>query len=486
MRTACESGDAGLPCLPGCSGSLDNMISRSLALAFALGLLLASQPMFAASDANSDPPLSRAGLFEDDVPKGEKAVDSGVNLNGFAEFKLAYTTPHPAHWSRVLTRVQLEATGAFSPNVKWKLSGRVDYDAVYSLTDFYSSSVADNARLNFFARENYLDVGANEWDFRFGRQHIVWGEMVNLFAADVVSAKDLREFVLPDFAIIRIPQWAARAEYSKNDFHAELIWIPVASYNKIGVPGAQFYSYPPPPPAGYAQVILDEQFPNRSLAHTNYGVRLSLLRNGWDVAGYYYGSMDQSPTFYRTIVNDPQPTFVYQPRHDRINQGGFTLAKDFGFAVLKAETVYTQGRKYNVNTLAVPDGVVEQNTFDWVVGLDLSLPQFPDTRLNLQGFQRIYGNYDSGSSADRLGYDKYENGYSIYASTLLGQGWEGSMLWGSSVNRTDWMLRVALNRTFDRNWRIQFGLDRFNGSPQSLFGQFTHSSRVYSQLSYAF
>lgn len=498
---------------PDCDAQNPDGLQRSAGLgvvtvrlwAFATGLLLltVAPTSLAASDAGSGPPTSRESLFDDTDAAGsppksreslfddtdaatDKGGGSGTKLSGFAEVELAYTTPSPAHWSRLLTRLQLDATGAFSPDVNWKLSGRVDYDAVYNLTNFYLPSVADNARLNFFARENYLDIGANDWDFRLGRQHIVWGEMVGLFAADVVSAKDLREFILPDFAIVRIPQWATRAEYSKNDFHAELVWIPIATYNKIGVPGAQFYSYPPAPPPGFAEVIQDEQFPSNSLSHTNYGVRLSLLRNGWDVAGYYYGSMDQSPTFFRTIVNDPQPTFVYQPRHDRINQGGFTLAKDFGFGVLKAETVYTQGRKYNVNTLSTPDGLVSQNTVDWVVGFDFSLPALPDTRLNVQGIQRIYLNYDSGIGEDVYGYAKYENGYSVYTSTQFGQGWEATMQWAASLNRNDWMLRLSLARTFEKNWRAQVGVDLFDGSPQSLFGQYSNSKRVYGQLFYSF
>ena len=70
-------------------------------------------------------------------------------------------------------------------------------------------------------RETYLDVSAGDWDFRLGRQQIVWGEMVGLFFADVVSAKDLREFVLPDFDYLRIPQWSVRTEYFKGDFHGE-------------------------------------------------------------------------------------------------------------------------------------------------------------------------------------------------------------------------------------------------------------------------
>ncbi|MBK7417568.1 MAG: hypothetical protein IPJ38_23335 [Dechloromonas sp.] len=38
------------------------------------------------------------------------------------------------------------------------------------------------------------------------------------------------------------------------------------------------------------------------------------------------------------------------------------------------------------------DGVAQQNTVDWVAGLDFSLPA--ESRLNLQVFQRQYMNYD--------------------------------------------------------------------------------------------
>ena len=51
----------------------------------------------------------------------------------------------------------------------------------------------------------------------------------------------MREFILPAFDILRIPQWAVRAEYSKNDFHAEVLWIPVPTLDEIGKPGADFY-----------------------------------------------------------------------------------------------------------------------------------------------------------------------------------------------------------------------------------------------------
>jgi hypothetical protein len=339
--------------------------------------------------------------------------------------------------------------------------------------------VRRDQRVNVFVRENYVDIGAGNWDFRLGRQHIVWGEMVGLFFADVVSAKDLREFILPDFETIRIPQWAARAEYFSGDFHAEAVWIPVPSYDEIGKPGAEFYPALSPVPPGFATLVDNEQFPKRKLDHTDYGLRLSMLKYGWDVSAFYYGSMDAAPTFYRQIVTTPEPAFVYQPRHDRIDQFGGTLAKDLGPAVFKAEAVFTRGRSYNVLRLEDNDGVVRQNTLDIVGGLDFPLPA--DTRLNVQVFNRTFFDHDP----DIL-YKRNEPGFSVLLNRKLTGSLEAEVLYIASVNRTDWMIRPRLLWNFRPNWQAIGGVDIFGGASLGLFGQFDNRDRVYTEVRYSF
>jgi hypothetical protein len=350
---------------------------------------------------------------------------------------------------------------------------------VYDLTHFYPGDVAHDQRATLRAHENYVDVSAGDWDFRIGRQNIVWGEMVGLFFADVVSAKDLREFVLPDFSIIRIPQWAARGEYFKGDFHAEAIFIPVATYDEIGKPGAEFFPAPPPPPAGYAERFENEQFPRRRLANSNYGLRLSMLRNGWDGSVFYYRSMDAQATFYRTIVSVPEPTFVYTARHDRIDQWGGTIAKDFGPSVFKAEAVFTRGRKYNVLRLSDEDGVVPQNTVDLVGGLDFTLPS--DSRLNIQLIERVYFNHDPDTI-----FKRSEPGFSVLVNRKFSDRLEAEMLYVASLNRTDWMLRPRVKWNLRPDLGLVFGIDIFEGKPLGLFGQFDNRDRVYTELRYSF
>ncbi len=134
----------------------------------------------------------------------------------------------------------------------------------------------------------------------------MWGEVVGLFFADVVSARELHEFLARDLDYIRIPQWALRLEWTKGNFHAEAIGIPYMTYDRIGVPGQDFYPLPPPPPPGSNEVILNEQMPPNTLANGAYGARFSLLAGGFDTALFYYDSVDSQAAFTRTIRSGPR------------------------------------------------------------------------------------------------------------------------------------------------------------------------------------
>lgn len=419
----------------------------------------------------------RESLFGDDLPPAEsKTETSGSGIKGFVQFELARTTARPDHWSKMRTRADLSSQGRLSDNIKWKLGARIDYDAVYDINDFYPRSVDNDQRTGFDLRENYLDIAAGSLDLRLGRQHVIWGEMVGLFFADVVSARDLREFILPEFDQMRTPQWAARAEYFGDDFHGELLWIPVASYDNIGKPGAEFYP-DQPVPTGFTARYLSEDRPARNLDNMNYGLRLSTLRNGWDISGFYYRSSDINATFYRTPITGP--VITYQARHDRIHQTGGTLTKDFGDIVFKAEGVYTRGRSFTLLDLTDSDGVTRQNTLDWAAGLDFTLGT--DTRLNLQVFQRHFFDHNPDLIAD-----KRENGYSVLVNSKLLSHWEAQALVIGSANRTDWLFRPRLSWAFERNWRWLIGADVFKGPALGMFGRYDQQDRLYSEIRYSF
>jgi hypothetical protein len=436
--------------------------------------------------ADDTAPASKDALFGD---TGQDPSDAGearsgsrkaaLRFRGFVENTTAYTYAPPGHWSTAVVRTQVGTSGQAGPNLKWKATLRLDVDPVYQWSDFYPDAVRRDQRAELLIRETYVDTSIKGWDLRLGRQQIVWGEMVGLFFADVVSARDLRQFVLPSFDVVRTPQWAARGEYFLEDAHLELIWIPYTTVDNIGQPGAEFYPIQTPAPQGFAQVFNNQVMPGRSLGDSNYGARVSALRAGWDMSLFYYRSTDAQVTFYRDVSIAPIPTVTWTPRHERIWQVGGTTSKDLGKVMFKAEAIYTDGRKFNVTRLDAPGGVVGQNTFDWVVGLDYTLPA--ETRLNVQLFQRIYFDHDPD-----LIFDRHENGASVLLSGRLGQKWNPELLWIQSLNRNEYLLRPRMIWRPEPNLRVAFGVDAFGGPPTGVFGRFADRDRAYVETRYDF
>ncbi len=431
-----------------------------------------------------DPPKDArdrsSALLDDDLPSDEPVAPG---LRGFYQFEGAYTLPSPGHWSKLMNRLEVGSQGQFSSALKWKATVRADYDAVYASNDFYPSDVRRDQRFDLLIRDTYLDASFGSFDLRVGRQQIVWGEVVGLFFADVVSAKDLRESVLQNFDTLRIPQWAARGEYFIGDTHIEAIWIPIATVDEIGKPGSNFYPYPPAGPAGYGYFVNDEKHPKHDWANQNFGLRASTLYRGWDTAVFAYRSVDAEPTFLRQVENRPVadqavPTFVFTPVHHKITQYGATVSKDLDDFVLKAEAVYTAGRDFNVSRLDARDGVVRQNYLDYIVSLDYALAS--DDRLNLQAFQRWFTDHDADIVPRRV-----ESGASVLYSRQIGK-FTPSILAIHSLNHNDWLLRPRVTWAFDKNWRAAGGADILGGHRTGFFGQYDKQDRLYVELRRSF
>jgi hypothetical protein len=434
-------------------------------------------------EAEEPLPLSKDELFGTGKPGDVTTTKKppAVVWKGFVENETAYTYADPTHWSRAVTYLQVAASGQINDNLKWKATVRGDVDPIYIWSNFYNDAVKKDERTGFLFEETYIDTTIAGWDLRIGRQQIIWGEVVGIFVADVVSAQNQLEFILPPFDIIRIPQWAARGEYFFGDSHLELVWIPYPTYNNIGKPGADFFPVQPSStPAGFEQSFLGEVIPDHNLSHTNYGVRLSTLKSGWDLSAFYYSSEDAAPTFNRTLLaTAPTPTLQYQPVHERIWQAGGTVGKAFGSVVFHAEGVYTSGRQYEVTTVTQPNGVVPQNTLEYIFSLDFTLPK--DLFLNVQLFQNIFFDHNPN-----LIFDSYETGASVLLRGKIGSKLEPEILWIQGLNHGENLIRPKITWHPETNWRAAFGFDIFNGPANSVFGRFNDRDRVYVEVRYDF
>jgi hypothetical protein len=256
--------------------------------------------------------------------------------------------------------------------------------------------------------------------------------------------------------------------------------IPVPAFDNVGKPGSDFYPFPlgSPTSQAVANQFLDPDRPSSSLKNSNYGLRANTLIDGWDLAAFYYRSSSTQPTFYRLPTIASQAP-IFQPRYDRIWQAGGTLSKDFRDFVLKAEAVYTGPRNYASTLPTAPQGVLERETLDWIVSVDV--PFRNDTRLNLQAFQRVF----FGGSEDPLVIKAGNFGASVFLSGKI-QKVEPQVLYIQTFGGGGGLVRPRIDWRFMQNTRLGIGMDIFTGPNDGVFGRYNNRDRVYSELRHDF
>ncbi len=438
-----------------------------------------------AAEKTEEPPVERPHEREAVAPRVEPAEppeegppimeeEGAMRIGGYLQNETAYRTSAPDDLSKVRNIFFLEGSGRLGMNVSYKVSARAVYDAVFDLTSNFNEEVEDDQEFEVDLRDTYVDISLGDWDVRLGRQQIVWGEAVGLFFADVVNAKDLREFVLPDFDYIRIPHWGADVELTKGDVYIEFVWIPVLEFNKTGVAGSEF---PPavPVPDGVTYTIRGTNEPGDNFRNSEAGGRISYFFEGWDLSVFYLYTWDKFPAYFRTI--DSSTRYTFNPEHKRLNVGGFTLAKEISDIILKTEFVYSEGKYFAVIDDKDSDGVVRKASIDYLVGMDYTLWDRLD--INVQFMQRIIPGYkDTIFREERI---------RSTASIRLKTGFrdntiEPEILIISSLEETDMMIRPKIEFTWGGRWRFRLGADIFEGKNDGVFGQYDTKDRVYTEL----
>lgn len=443
----------------------------------------AQEPPAAEGEPSAAEAASMDEVFEpaaEVVKAPAPAPPSKVRISGFVQNELGFAYTGDDHFSKFKTLAKVRLNGRLSDKVSFQVGGHLQYDPVFEFETFYPDAVEDDQKLDGYVDETFVDVDANDWDIRIGRQHIVWGEMVGLFFADVISAIDLREFVLPDFDLIRIPQWAIRAEYFKDDFHGELVYIPYMTIDDLGEFGAEYFPFPITLPAGVQSVFLEDKTPNDPGDEFGAGARASWLKNGWDFSLFYYTSPDKTAAFERTIEFGAVPTVFFRPVHDRIHQVGTTVAKDFGSFVFKAEAIETTDRRISVTDIPDFDGLEDSNELRYVLGIDWAGETGHNA--NVQFFQTWLQDHEP-----TMIFDEFETGVSLFLTTTT---WhrdiQPEILWIRSLDRNEWLLETKLTWSFAPAWRAVLGADIFEGPATGLLGQFDSTDRVYWEFRYSF
>ncbi|MCD6205686.1 MAG: hypothetical protein J7L22_08490, partial [Candidatus Marinimicrobia bacterium] len=194
--------------------------------------------------------------------------------------------------------------------------------------------------LDIGLREVYLDIFFDAMDFRLGKQQIIWGKADGVFITDIISPKNLSEFLLPDFDEIRMGVTALKADYYLGNNTLEAVWIPAFTATVAPDSGSIWYSIPSFPVTPTFDYSQKEVTP--SLENSEFFAKFSAMTSLIDfevMAGYAW---DDDPAIHVQKTVDQATmqlsSITVTPRHHRLGICGGSFSTTLGPVVLRGES----------------------------------------------------------------------------------------------------------------------------------------------------
>jgi hypothetical protein len=334
--------------------------------------------------------------------------------------------------------------------------------------------IGDNSELEL--RELYYERPAGEWYLTLGKQQVVWGKADGLKVLDVVNPQSFREFILEDFDRSRIPLWTLNAERPLGDWTVQLLWLPDRTYHALPKrDGTYAFTSPrlvPQAPPGITVRLLDPKRPDRALADSDAGLRLTSFLAGWDLSLNYLYQYHNQPVLQQRVIPGPAPVVEVTPRYHRTHVLGGTFSRALGDWVARGELGYFSKRFFVTTDPADADGVAESPELSYVLGIDWS--GLSDTFISAQLFQSWLLNHKQGFTRPELDTNlTFLMRREFWNDTLTAE-----ILWITNTNDGDGLVRPKVEYDLEDNVSIWAGLDVFYGDRDGLFGQFDDNDRL--------
>jgi len=382
---------------------------------------------------------------------------------------------------------------AWQPEAEWRFAGGDQLTGIVRsrfqpeagmrpsdmVRDTYSPAsrptvVADDGELEL--RELYYERSAGDWYLALGKQQVVWGKADGLKVLDVVDPQSFREFILEDFDQSRIPLWTISAERPLGDWTLQLLWIPDQTYHALPrQDGTYAFTSPrvvPQAPPGVAAQVEKPERPDRVVADSDAGVRLSGFIAGWDLSLNYLYQYNNAPALHQDFVPGPTPLVELTPHYHRTHLFGGTFSRALGDWVVRGELGYFTHRDFPTADSADADGVEESPELSYVLGLDWS--GITDTFLSAQLFQSWLTDRGAGVSQPRLDTTlTFLARREFWNDTLTAE-----VLWIANTQDGDGLVRPKIAYDVGDNLAVWGGLDVFYGDKDGLYGEFDSNDRL--------
>lgn len=327
-------------------------------------------------------------------------------------------------------------------------------------------------------REAWLDMFLGPVDIRIGKQQIIWGKGEGVFITDIVSPKDMRAFLLPDFEEIRIGVNALKVNAYRGNHSIELAVLPQFVPTILPETGSIWRNEPAFP----VEPTIDSSASDVPLRVDNGEVfgKYSRMSPAIDVdvmGGYLW---DDDPTMHVSadLLSGRTQSITVTPRHHRLSVAGAAFSTPVLDAILRGEGAWYSGKYFATAEVTDADGVVKKNYINYLLGADYTLWEM---RLSAQFIQRAIFDYDTDIVEEKI--DKMVT--LRVNRTFLRETLTLELFSYIGLNEPDALVRPRVMYNFADGFRIQAGANVFAGD-EGRFGRFDDNDMVYLKIRFSF
>jgi hypothetical protein len=368
--------------------------------------------------------------------------------------------------------LNLELNGG-SGKIAWKAN---PYIYQYNSSDSLKTGI----------RQLYLDYYSDNFDLRIGHQQIIWGKADGVFITDIISPKNLEEFLLRDFEEIRSGVTAAKMSYYRGSGQWDLVWVPQFSATKFPADGSIWAPVKPFP----VQPLIDhtQESISPSLENSEIFGRYALMSSAMDfelIGGYAW---DDDPVYsLKSLQLTPDgPELTLQPKHHRLTIGGIAFNKPIGGWVLRGEGALYIGKQLQLemdlgqmqslvqSAQPLPSISLEKNYIHSLIALDFN---FLGIDMSTQIIQEAILEYD-----ESLMKEEYEYMATLMLrETFLRETLSLELFTYVGVNDGDALLRPKIGYDFGNGLGLTLGANIFTGD-EGMFGQYDSNDMLYAKI----
>ncbi len=386
--------------------------------------------------------------------------DNKMKFNGFVDTYHAVRSKSPNDFISSRSRLRGE------------LKVREGNSYLYSSFNIEENSVLEN-QSGFELKEAYLNYSSDNWNIRAGRQIIIWGAADGVRITDLLSPMDYTEFLARDYDDIRMPIDAFRFRYFKNNMKLDFVLVPTVTPFIIPV------NYENPWAFKFSNLtknikILKENKPEKKIANSEIGMRLSYALPGIDfsLAGLY--TWDKMPILRSKMIRD---TLFVNPEYHRMTFLGGDISKPLGQFVFRGEVAVNFTKHFLCTE--IEDKLDRKNTINYLLGIDwypagewTIMTQFScESILNYS--QKIRQEEHKSLITNKVSKKLFNSSLEISDFTYY------------DVNNNAFFSRFSSDYSLSDQIHLCVGYDWFHGD-KGMFGMYKDNSEMWIKAKYSF